>query len=159
MIRALGVDDLEALTALESRSQPIPWTEDQLLLELVNDDAVVFGSFDPVTGLAGHVCTRVMVDELWILNLAVEPKERRHGVGRALLDRARLRALEKHCASLWLEVRASNDDARRLYDRFGFIVRGERPRYYPPIPPSTEREMAILMSLAITTASADRRGT
>jgi ribosomal-protein-alanine N-acetyltransferase len=150
VIRALGVDDLEALTALEIASQPVPWSDDQLLLELVNDDAVVLGVRDPVDGLVGHICLRKILDELWVLNLAVHPSARERGLGRQLLDRALARALESACTSLWLEVREHNERARRLYDRFGFGEKGRRAGYYPPVPPSTEREAAIVMSRDVT---------
>jgi ribosomal-protein-alanine N-acetyltransferase len=39
-----------------------------------------------------------------------------------------------------LEVRASNQPARALYARAGFVVDGRRPRYYP------DGEDAVLMS-------------
>jgi ribosomal-protein-alanine N-acetyltransferase len=46
----------------------------------------------------------------------------------ALLDEAAVR----DCAEVFLDVRADNDRARRLYERFGFTAVGVRKRYYQP---------------------------
>lgn len=143
--RALGVDDLEALHALEVRAQPLPWSDDQLLLELVNDDARVLGVFvDDV--LAGYVALRKMVDELWVLNIAVDPAQRRQGHARALFESALNHARAQLMSSLWLEVREGNRGARALYLAMGLEERATRKGYYPPVPPATEREAAVLMA-------------
>lgn len=153
VIRALGVDDLDALHALELRAQPLPWSDDQLLLELVNDDAIVLGAEVPREAgpeLVGHICARRMLDELWILNLAVAPAARRHGHASALLQSAASWGVVRGLMSLWLEVRETNDGARRLYEGFGLVEVGRRPGYYPPVPPASERETAVLMRRALS---------
>jgi ribosomal-protein-alanine N-acetyltransferase len=144
-VRPLHVDDLDALYALERASQPLPWSDDQLLLELVHDDALVLGCDDD-SGLCGYVALRQMVDELWVLNVAVHPRARRRGLGRRLLDVAWATTRARALASLWLEVRESNAGARALYQSCGFTERGRRPGYYPPIPPATARETAVLLA-------------
>lgn len=144
----LGTADLEPLAALEARAQPLPWSEDQLLLELVHDDARVLGMLED-GALRGYVVVRRMLEEAWVLNLAVDAQHRRAGLGRRLLEGARACALEWRCSSLWLEVREGNTPARALYERFGMSERGRRPGYYAPIPPATERELAVLMALEL----------
>lgn len=149
VIRTLTVDDLEPLHALEVAAQPLPWSDDQLLLELVNDNATVLGMLDSEHGLVGHVVMRRMVDELWVLNICVHPAHRRHGHACALLDSAMQHGRAKLMTSLWLEVREGNVAARTLYASLGLVETARRPEYYPPIPPSTTRETAVLMSRAI----------
>ena len=144
-IRALKVDDLEPLHALEKRSQPLPWSDDQLLLELVNENGRVLGVYVD-NKLVGHVCTRRQVDELWVLNLAVDPEHRRCGLARALLESAMQYGRADLMTSLWLEVRESNVPARSLYKAMGLEEQATRGTYYPPVPPATEREGAVVMS-------------
>lgn len=61
--------------------------------------------------------------EAELLNLAVDPRQRRLGAGRALVEvMAGRRA--------WLEVRASNEGAIRFYESMGFERRGARRNYY-----------------------------
>lgn len=55
-----------------------------------------------------------------IHDLAVIPDWRGRGVGRALLNAAESRALQRGCCKLTLEVRDDNTGARALYERFGF---------------------------------------
>lgn len=150
-MRLLGVDDLVALHALEVRSQPLPWSDDQLLLELVNEDAVVLGAEEPGAGdapprLVGYISLRRILEELWVMNLAVDPAERRRGHARVLLERALVWGKAQELSSVWLEVRQSNAGARALYTSLGLEEVGRRPGYYPPIPPSTTRETALVMS-------------
>ena len=156
--RRLTVDDLGVLVALEQAAQPIGWTEDALLLELVHDEAVVLGRHvDDV--LVAYCVARAIVDERWILNIATHPEHRRRGHADALLKAAAQLALPRSqtpATSLWLEVRASNHGAQALYMRHGFVVVGRRPAYYPALPGGDgEREAAILMrrDLATTTTT------
>jgi ribosomal-protein-alanine N-acetyltransferase len=146
--RRLTVDDLGALFALEQAAQPIGWTEDALLLELVHDDAVVIGRHVEEV-LVAYCVARAIVDERWILNIATHPEHRRRGHADALLKAAAQMAhgtTHAPTTSLWLEVRASNHGAQALYMRHGFVVVGRRPAYYPALPDGDgEREAAILM--------------
>ncbi len=73
-----------------------------------------------------------------ILNLAVDPAARRVGVARGLLEDA----LACAQGGWFLEVRASNAAAIRLYESAGFERAGRRPGYYRE--PSEE---AIVMRL------------
>jgi ribosomal-protein-alanine N-acetyltransferase len=63
-----------------------------------------------------------------ILLLAVDPANRRQGVGRALVE-AELASASK--GTTWfLEVRESNIAAISLYKAVGFTASGRRPGYY-----------------------------
>lgn len=65
-----------------------------------------------------------------ILTVGVDPDCRRGGVGSALLA-AMLEAFRQEGGqTLFLEVRASNTPARRLYEKFGFSQIGVRRNYY-----------------------------
>jgi ribosomal-protein-alanine acetyltransferase len=81
--------------------------------------------------IVGFLVTRqVGPGEREILNLAVHPAVRRTGVARGLL----WDALERSKGAWFLEVRASNAAAIRLYESAGFERAGRRPDYYyyPP---------------------------
>jgi len=78
---------------------------------------------------AGFALSRVVLDEAELLLLAVQPAQRRLGVGRALLaavaDEARIRGATR----LHLEMRDGNP-AAHLYEGAGFHEVGRRKRYY-----------------------------
>jgi len=80
--------------------------------------------------LAGFIVGRHAVDQGEILNVGVAPKWRRRGVGEALVRGL----LGEFCADgvtqMFLEVRASNGAAMRLYEGMGFRKVGSRVGYY-----------------------------
>ena len=76
----------------------------------------------------------------YIDNIAVTPDARRHGVASALLD-VYCRFGAVNLAFLTLEVRASNEAARGLYEKYGFQQAGLRPGYY-----QHPREDAVIMT-------------
>jgi ribosomal-protein-alanine N-acetyltransferase len=51
-------------------------------------------------------------------------------------------AIASNCISIMLEVRVSNSVAQNLYRKFGFVVTGERKKYY-----SDNLEDALVMMI------------
>lgn len=73
--------------------------------------------------IAGFIVTRDVYGENEVLNLATAPEFRRQGVGKALLGSI-------DGSEVFLEVRESNEPARKLYENLGFTVVGVRSEYY-----------------------------
>lgn len=65
-------------------------------------------------------------DEAEILNLAVEPVWRRHGIGSALL----MAVLARARGDVFLEVAEPNSAAIALYRKHGWVEAGVRNGYY-----------------------------
>ncbi len=65
-------------------------------------------------------------DEFYLDTLMTLPQYRGHGIGAALIRDAKLKA-DAIGKPLGLLCDIDNDRARRLYDRVGFTVRGQRP--------------------------------
>jgi [ribosomal protein S18]-alanine N-acetyltransferase len=91
-----------------------------------------------------YICFLTVGDEIQLLNFAVHPEKRRHGLGECLLNRMIKKGIAEGIRSIWLEVRPSNMSARNLYKKLGFQEAGIRPNYYPET-----KEDAILMSLTL----------
>ena len=66
---------------------------------------------------------------LEVLDIAVDPEHRRHGLGRILVTDVLAEAQKRRC-DVWLEVRDDNAPARALYADLGFIETGRRGGYY-----------------------------
>jgi len=97
-------------------------------------------SYDDDTVVLGFCLGRIIADEYTIHRFAVHPAWQRRGVAlRMLTDCVRQAAMQgaRHC---YIEVRAGNSPALRLYKRSGFEQIGVRPNYY-----SVGSEDAILM--------------
>lgn len=80
--------------------------------------------------LLGFACLWSIADEAHITILAVHPDYRRQGLGQALLVAMLQSAWSRELKWVTLEVRASNQAAIALYQRFGFQEAGRRKRYY-----------------------------
>ncbi len=80
--------------------------------------------------VVGYGGLSVVLDEGHIMSVAVEPRYRRQGVGELLLNGLIDLAFDLYVSVLTLEVRCSNVAAQALYQKYGFLVVGERPRYY-----------------------------
>lgn len=142
--------DLDELLPIEEAAYEFPWTRGNFI------DSLHAGYHcwllrDAQQRLEAYAISMAGVDELHLLNLTVAPARQGRGLARALLD-----ALVAHCRrvqapTLWLEVRVSNDRARRLYERYGFREIGLRRAYYPAA--GGRREDAVVMSLAIADAT------
>ena len=80
-----------------------------------------------VVGYAGLIAVR---DEATIQTIAVSERLQGTGLGRRLLDALLAEAAQRGCRQIFLEVRAENVAAQRLYARAGFEVIGRRRDYY-----------------------------
>ena len=143
----MRLEDVEVVAGIEQTAYAFPWTE---------------GMFVDCMG-AGHECWvareggailgyAVLVagaGEAHLLNVCVRPTDRRRGHGRALVRHLIDVAMGHGAATLFLEVRASNAAARRLYETLGFRPVGLRKNYYPA---ARGREDAAVLALSLTHA-------
>lgn len=123
--------ELDDIIRIESLSFRNPWTREMYLSELEHREVSTFYlARDPVGEPVGFIAVWRVLDELHVNNLAVLPEHRRSGVASALLTRALADAAARGATRATLEVRASNEPALRLYERFGFAVTAVRRGYY-----------------------------
>jgi ribosomal-protein-alanine N-acetyltransferase len=123
--------DLDALLDLQRLSFTNPWTRDMFLWEINNSDVShIYVLKTPEHAVAAFCSFWLVFDELHINNLAVRPELRGRGLGAALIDHVLREGARLGARRATLEVRRSNEPARRLYERAGFTLAGTRPRYY-----------------------------
>jgi ribosomal-protein-alanine N-acetyltransferase len=122
---------LDELIAIEHAAFTNPWTREMYVAELQNRDVAACYLARDRSGRAVGFCSFwLVVDELHVNNLAVLPDARRQGVASALLTRVLADAAGRGARRATLEVRRSNVEAQRLYERFGFHISNVRTRYY-----------------------------
>ena len=135
--------DLREIVAIERDSFLTPWSENIFRNEMTC----------PISRmLVGRLCNMQMrlvaaylvywsvEDEIHIHNIAVRPELRRNGIATRMLEEALRRSRREDARRVTLEVRRSNIPAQRMYEKFGFSVKGVRPGYY-----SDTREDALIM--------------
>jgi ribosomal-protein-alanine N-acetyltransferase len=127
-IRRLTYADLPQVIAIERRAFPSPWSLAMFVLELSKPGGICLAASARGRLAAYLICSRY--DTVWhVMNVAVDPPLRGHGIGTALLERL-IEEVDDPNARYTLEVRTSNAGAIRLYERFGFRSAGLRRRYY-----------------------------
>jgi ribosomal-protein-alanine N-acetyltransferase len=107
--------------------------------ELAKPSSLCMGAFEG-DRLVGYLIISRYVDAWHVMNVAVEPEFRRHGIATALLERLFERTSDDERRGYTLEVRVSNVGAIRLYEQLGFEPRGIRRGYY-----TDNREDALIM--------------
>ena len=128
-IAIMKESDLPAVAELERICFSDPWSENLLREELEQSYSLFLTAFmgDEV---AGYIGAQHLGDCAYICNVAVSPAFRRQHIGYALMDAqiglARLAGMNE----VTLEVRTSNEAARALYEKIGFVHLGTRPGFY-----------------------------
>jgi ribosomal-protein-alanine N-acetyltransferase len=138
-IRALELRDLSAIEAIEQKAYPTPWSRSMFASELAKPTSICLGAFEG-EDLVGYVINSRYVDAWHVMNVAVDPEHQRRGVASALLERLFELTHDDERRGYTLEVRVSNEDAIRLYEKLGFESRGIRRGYY-----TDNREDAVIM--------------
>jgi len=127
-IRRLTYADLPQVIAIERRAFPTPWSLAMFVLELSKPAGICLAALRGSRMIGYLVCSRY--DTVWhIMNVAVDPDQRRAGVATAMLLDLFAR-IDGPQTRFTLEVRESNRAAIALYERYGFRAAGRRRRYY-----------------------------
>lgn len=140
-----GFEHIDDIAELEKQCFSIPWTSEQLASQLTDNMHICLAAVDGEGRTVGYVGLMYVLDEGYISNVAVAPAHRREGIGGMLLDTLRERAEEKGLAFLTLEVRQTNEPAKSLYKKHGYVEVGLRKGYY-----AKPTEDAILMTLFLS---------
>ncbi|MFJ3486348.1 ribosomal protein S18-alanine N-acetyltransferase [Pseudomonas sp. NPDC090202] len=141
--RRMTEADLDAVLKIEYAAFSHPWTRGIFLDGLKSYEIwLMFEGNQQV----GHGVINVIIDEAHLLNITVKPESQGRGLGLLLLDKLMKRAYELNGRECFLELRASNQSAYRLYERYGFNEVGRRRDYYPA---AGGREDALVMACTL----------
>jgi ribosomal-protein-alanine N-acetyltransferase len=129
---------LHEVVAIEQGAYEHPWTRGNFSDSLRSGyEAQLLVAGDT---LLGYFVAMKGVDEVHLLNITVAPMHHGQGWGRVW-------ARGQGAQWLWLEVRASNARAQRIYEHHGYRRVGERKAYYPAA--QGRREDAVVMSFRL----------
>ena len=135
VFRPARAEDIPALLEIAALSGATSWTKRMFEREL----GIPFSlSFVAELGKDARSSPRPLafgivwvVDETaQIIEFAVHPEWRRKGLGQKFLEHFMRSARERGCRKMELEFRKDNLAARRLYEKLGFVVAGERKNFY-----------------------------
>ena len=145
-IRAATPEDIAAFIELErASSSAAHWTADRYreAFRVEGRARRVLVAAESEEGLIVGFLVVHRVDPEWELeNIVVASAERAKGIGKKLLEHLADVSRRSGGRAIFLEVRQSNEAARRLYARVGFLQTGIRRNYY-----SDPEEDAVLYRL------------
>ena len=143
-IAPMQLEDIEKVRELEKKILSA-WSKDHLKDELQQPTGFQFVVSNKKTErILAVIFGRIVVDEAEILKLSVAEFARNRGLGYQLLDFSVKYCSTRGVKNCFLELRASNEVAQRLYEKRGFVTVGTRKDYYEgPV------EDAILMQIGL----------
>lgn len=143
-ISAFDKQDAEQIYAIETASNPFPWTKKTLLSciggRYITKQVSVDGS------VVGFYVGDLVIDELTLMEICVHPDFQGKGLGQVLMDDFIATARAKNVVTCHLEVRAKNIAAQMMYMKNGFIQVHRRTGYYPA---AIGYEDALVMTLSL----------
>jgi ribosomal-protein-alanine acetyltransferase len=148
-LRRAGTADVEAIMVLETGIfANDAWSTPMMARDVSDPDCYYLVAFPPdepdrIVAYAGLLAPRGAA-EGDIQTIAVAEDARGHGLGRTLMQTLIAEARKRGAREVFLEVRADNPSAQRLYQRLGFEDVGVRRGYYQP-----DNVDAIVMRLRI----------
>lgn len=173
-IREMTLDDIDAVAAIDQQSFSTPWPARTYRYEVNNkrscmivleaqgvqisqaDSQNGFGKLlTRLTGngreqsqLAGYSGFWHIADEAHISTIAIHPDWRGKKLGELLLWGMIREGIRLGAEKVTLEVRVSNEVAKNLYYKYGFVIIGKRKGYY-----RDNREDADLMQVGPITSA------
>ncbi len=140
-LRPMQKEDVEAVMEIERVSYDHPWKAS------IYEDCLKVGYgcwiMEYAQKVVGYGIMSAGAGEAHILNLCIREDYRRFGLGRMLLNHLEELSKGHNAETIFLEVRARNIGAYRLYEEEGFSEVGVRRNYYPAM---KGREDAIIMA-------------
>jgi len=141
-IREMGVEDVQAVVAIEHFMYPFPWTEG------IFNDCLTVGCHGYVVALEGKIIGYTVMSsgagEAHLLNLCIDAPYGGRGYGRYLLNHCLDVISRQDVERVFLEARVSNYVAIALYRSMGFKQIGRRRDYYPDL--GGQREDALIFT-------------
>jgi ribosomal-protein-alanine N-acetyltransferase len=145
-------DALAALHALCFDDAPRPWSANEIAGLLADATTI------PVLRPDGFLLGRAAAGEAELLTVAVAPRARRRGLGATLVTAFEVAARARGATDAFLEVAETNDAARALYLRLGYLLVGRRRDYYRRSNAPAVAALVMRKSLLIPDAKEDAAG-
>lgn len=132
--------DIKEIADIERECFTLPWSEKSLEEELHNPLSRFFVARD-YRRVVGYIGAFNVSGEVSLTNVAVKREYRNRGIATLLINTLERISLAENAEFITLEVRQSNETARALYEKNGFIMVGQRKGFY-----ENPKEDAMLMT-------------
>ncbi|MGD7045881.1 ribosomal protein S18-alanine N-acetyltransferase [Jeotgalibacillus proteolyticus] len=128
--RWMTMNDIDAVLTVEQESFSVPWKRVAFENELTVNQFAKYLLLVKDEEVIGYCGLWLIMDEAHVTNIAILPKLRGQKLGERLMKKVLELAEDAGARTVTLEVRVSNDIARSLYKKLGFLDGGIRKNYY-----------------------------
>ncbi len=128
-VRPMRETDIDSVVAIENANFSIPWSA-KSFLDACKEEYNIYLVCEIEGRIAGYCGLWTVMGEGNITNMAVDEKYRKCGIGTALMQAMELMGQKMDVSIFFLEVRASNVAAQKLYEKMGYREIGRRKGFY-----------------------------
>lgn len=129
IIKRMTSEHVPQIAFLEKLCFHDPWSESSIASELNNSLSLWLVAMED-DAVVGYVGSQTVLGWTDMMNIAVHPDHRRKKIGEQLVLSLEEELRKQESTCLTLEVRASNEPAKSLYYKLGFLEVGRRKNYY-----------------------------
>ena len=127
----LGKMHLNACFDLDQKALKGLWTKSQWERELNDPKRICLGAIDLESQKLLGICSSwLIIDQLHITSIAINPNHQRKGLGKFLLSELIKLSHSFQISQIHLEVKDTNETAKAFYKSMGFKIIGKRVNFY-----------------------------
>jgi ribosomal-protein-alanine N-acetyltransferase len=127
------MDDIDEIVSIENSSFPAPWSRDIFMRELhipVSRSLVAKKHKNQNKEVAAYLIYWIIAGEVQIHKIAVKKEVQNSGIATKLIGEMVRLSRQEGARVCTLEVGQSNEIAKKLYEKCGFVITEVRKGYY-----------------------------
>ena len=126
----MSQNDLDAVNAIEMQAFQDPWSKQDFINELESNPYSCISVKEINGEVVAYVDLWIAYENAEIANIAVKKEFLHQGIASELMQYCLQKIQQSKCENFTLEVRVSNMNAIKLYEKFGFQTVSKRKKYY-----------------------------
>lgn len=126
----MSQNDLDAVNAIEMQAFQDPWSKQDFINELESNPYSCIYVKEINGEVVAYVDLWIAYENAEIANIAVKKEFLHQGIASELMQYCLQKIQQSKCENFTLEVRVSNINAIKLYEKFGFQTVSKRKKYY-----------------------------
>ena len=126
----MSQNDLDAVNAIEMQAFQDPWSKQDFINELESTPYSCIYVKEINGEVVAYVDLWIAYENAEIANIAVKKEFLHQGIASELMQYCLQKIQQSKCENFTLEVRVSNMNAIKLYEKFGFQTVSKRKKYY-----------------------------
>jgi ribosomal-protein-alanine N-acetyltransferase len=129
LLRKMELSDIGDVLNLQANLAFLDWSLEQYKKELQADSTLSF-VIQKQERVIAFALFHLLADESELLAIAVAEEFQQTGLGKILFNAGKNELQNRGAEKLFLEVRESNEKAKKFYQNLGAVFIGTRTKYY-----------------------------